>query len=212
MNAEAQLFIARLLTQRSLPRSDSGVKRALVDEAFREQLDAQLLACGMQLLDHPQAQQVALGLHSKTASRVFGDEHWCGESLGLDKHAAATLVVVWALLILPKRERQARLARATPQDKDLFGVQTQIVAPPVEVESLPTEAFVADYRASLGAATNIKQSLGVLARLGFIEQRNKRLYEGPLLDLAIDYATLAPRVLDASLQQVLQSKIPVAEA
>ncbi len=211
MNSEAQLLVVRLLTHRALPRTDTGVKRALVDEAFREALDAQLLSCGLRLLDNPQAGHVALGLESRIASRVFGDEHWCAENLGLDKHAAATLVVVWALLILPKRERQARVARGQVQDKDLFGVQTQIIVPPVMAESLAVEAFIADYARVLGTKSKINISLGVLARLGFIERSDNQIHEGPLLDLALDYASLAPRVLDGSLQHALGLKAATLE-
>jgi hypothetical protein len=48
--------------------------------------------------------------------------------------------------------------------------------------------------------------LGTLARLGFIERRNKAIFEGPLLDLAFDYAELAPRILQGALAEVLKAR------
>lgn len=214
MNNDAQLLIARLLTLRALPRSDGAVRRLLVDEAFREAVVSQLAYCGLTLLDNPYAAHVAVGLNESLQNRILTEETWAAKAQPLDRHSAATLVVLWALLILPKRERQARRSRAKLPDKDLFGVQTQIIAAPEEVESVGSDAFVADYKNLLGAETTIRKSLGVLARLDFIEQRNKRLYEGPLLDLAVDYAKLAPRILDGALQQALaaQAVSPDGEA
>jgi hypothetical protein len=46
----------------------------------------------------------------------------------------------------------------------------------------------------------------VLARLGFIQRRNKMIFEGPLLDLALDYGILAPRVLGGALEELLAQR------
>jgi hypothetical protein len=45
-----------------------------------------------------------------------------------------------------------------------------------------------------------------LKRLGFIEQRSKTIHEGPLLDLAFDYAEMAPRVLQGALSDLLKQR------
>jgi hypothetical protein len=45
--------------------------------------------------------------------------------------------------------------------------------------------------------------LGKLARLGFIERRNGVLFEGPLLDVALDYRVLADRIIHGTLADVL---------
>jgi hypothetical protein len=202
-NAEAQLLIARLLTVRALPRTDTAVKRVLVDDAFREAIDRQLSACGLRWLDNPYSQYVAIGLDDKLQHRVLGEELWAAESLQLNRDTLATLVVLWSLLILPKRQRQGR--RKTAPQKELFGIQAQVVEEkPLEPESLPRETFFADFREVLGSEQKVTRNLSILTRLGFIEQRDFRLFEGPLLDLAIDYSKLAPRILEGAMKVALK--------
>ena len=60
-----------------------------------------------------------------------------------------------------------------------------------------------DYGKLIGGKGRLQFLLPVLSRLGFIERRNKVLHEGPLLDLAFDYAELTPRILDGALAEVL---------
>ena len=63
---------ARLLASRSLPRTDPLVRRALVDEAFRVDLDARLANVGLQLIDNPYAAHVAVALADDMHEPVFG--------------------------------------------------------------------------------------------------------------------------------------------
>ena len=118
---ELQSLIARLLAHRHLPRADRQVRRALTDESFRQELDARLAACGLQLIENPYAEHVAVGLLRSIEDGVFGGgEAWLNNNLGLPRDAVALLMVVWALIILPKRERQ--IARREREGAgDLFG-------------------------------------------------------------------------------------------
>ena len=68
---------------------------------------------------------------------------------------------------------------------------------------VPENVLLEDYGRLLGGKARLQFLLPVLSRLGFIERRNKVLHEGPLLDLAFDYAELAPRILDGALADVL---------
>jgi hypothetical protein len=54
-------------------------------------------------------------------------------------------------------------------------------------------------------------NLGVLSRLGFIERRNKIIYEGSMLDLAFDYEQLAPRIINGALGNLLAGKTHASE-
>ena len=47
MEQQIRTLTARLLASRSLPRSDALVRRALVDDAFRVELDSRLAAVGL---------------------------------------------------------------------------------------------------------------------------------------------------------------------
>ena len=62
MEQQIRTLTARLLANRSLPRTDPLVRRALVDESFRVDLDARLAAVGLQLIDNPYAEHVAVAL------------------------------------------------------------------------------------------------------------------------------------------------------
>ena len=102
---------ARLLASRSLPRTDPLVRRALVDEAFRVDLDARLANVGLQLIDNPYAAHVAVALADDMHEPVFGStREYAASNIGLTRDQIALLVIIWALIVLPKRERQAARA------------------------------------------------------------------------------------------------------
>ena|GEM_PF-317486 len=101
-----------------LPREDPLARRALTDEAFRQELDLRLSNCGLELLDNPYASHVAAGIKRELEEAVFGaEEQWLNDNMGLQKDGVALLIILWALMILPKRERQIarRLRRAFPE-------------------------------------------------------------------------------------------------
>jgi hypothetical protein len=68
---------------------------------------------------------------------------------------------------------------------------------------LPETVLMDDYARQLGGKARVNINLGVLSRTGFIQRRNKIISEGPLLDLAFDYAQLAPRVIEGALRELL---------
>src|SRR5690606_2620864 len=72
------------------------------------------------------------------------------------------------------------------------------VSPPVSYRAL-----LADFGNQLGKKTRLDANLKLLERHGFIERKGDDIGEGPLLDLLLDYDTLAPRVLDGALSDVL---------
>ena len=107
MNDDSQILIARLMTHQTLRRDDKLVKRALSDELFRAEVDARLTACGLKLLDNVYADHVTLALHRTIEPKIFGARDvWQNNNFGLARDGVALLVVLWALIILPKRERQ----------------------------------------------------------------------------------------------------------
>lgn len=207
MNAHTPAeFIARLLAQRWLPKSDAEVRRLLIDESFRQDIEHRLAAVGLRLLDNPFAAHVAIGLATHAENAVFGrGDAWLSTNAGLNRDGVALLILLWALIILPKRERQlSREATTDEGQTDLFGNQQAVPLRDDAARGVPENVLLEDYGKLLGSKTRIQQILlPVLSRLGFIERRNKVLHEGPLLDLAFDYAELAPRILDGALADVL---------
>lgn len=202
----AATLIARLLAHRYLPREDKDVLRLLTDASLRQEIEARLDACGLRLLDHPYADHVAIALARESETAVFEkDGEWLPGNIGLSKDAVALLVLLWALIILPKRERQMTHADVSGQ-VDMFGgvaKKTDIEAPP----GIQETTLLEDYGRLLGGKARVTQFLlPVLSRLGFIERRNKAIHEGPLLDLAFDYAEMAPRILEGVLADVLKHR------
>ncbi|MBB5192490.1 hypothetical protein HNQ50_003231 [Silvimonas terrae] len=206
MDQALNILVARLLAHRFLPRKDPLARRALVDEVFRESLERRLEECGLQLLENPYAEHIAVGLKPEMEEWVFGEgENWLSNNMGLPRDAIALLVVVWALIILPKRERQiARASTAGDTQTDMFGTEKPIARGEEVAPGVPEDAVYADFGKKLGGKSRFSMNLGQLAKLGFVIRRNKMIHEGPLLDLMIDYARLAPRIIEGALAEVLK--------
>lgn len=201
-------LIARLLALRYLPREDAEARRLLVDMAFRQEVEARLASCGLRLLDHPFADHIAVALAREAEAPVFDTgSQWQASSLALPKDAIALLVILWALIILPKRERQ--LARGGGEDEgqgDMFGGAKPAPSSAEASRGIAENVLLEDYGKLLGGRARIGQFiLPQLSRLGFIERRNKIIHEGPLLDLAFDYGDMAPRILQGALADLLRA-------
>ena len=107
MDAEIRTLAARLAAAQVLRRDDPMVRRVLTDELFYQQLSERLAAVGLEFVDHPYAEHVSVRLAREQEQAVFGgEETWLSNNLGLARDQIALLVVLWALLILPKRQRQ----------------------------------------------------------------------------------------------------------
>lgn len=199
-------LIARLLAERWLPRDDHAVRQMLVDAGPRAELDRRLAESGLRLLEHPYAAHVALGIAKAQETDVFGGGRaWAASNLQLDRDALALLVVIWAQLILPKRQRQLdRQENDRAQDQSQMFAELKPVPVGAEiVEPLSERTLIADFGDKLGGKTRISFNLGILARHGFILRRRERVHEGPLLDLAFDYERIAGRIMGGALAFVV---------
>ena len=213
MEQDIQALIARLMVWQCLPRNDPLVKRALADELFYQELSRTLESCGLALVDHPFADHVALRLCRKLEQPVFGGEGtWLSNNLGLARDQVALLVVLWALLILPKRSRQ--LTRQEDEtsiaQSEMFATEKPLPSAEALNISISETTLLADFGAQLGGKVRVTIGLGVLSRLKFIVRRGGNIYEGPLLDLALDYERMAPRILDGALRDLLTNRSPRA--
>lgn len=217
METELRTLTARLLAHRSIPRSDVLARRALVDDSFRHALDNRLATVGLQLLDNPYAAHIAVGLSEDMREPVFGQgREYAASNVGLTRDELAWLMVIWALIVLPKRERQVN--RRSLQDDgqdDMFGAETPVEHGETVSGALSEASLAADFGNRLGGKTKLNFALGKLARLGFIERRGGQVLEGPLLDVLLDYRILADRVIHGTLADVLAEaghRLPAANA
>ena len=205
MNDDAQILIARLLTHQTLRREDKLVKRVLSDELFRAEVDARLLATGLKLLDNVYADHVTLALTRAIEPKIFGARDvWQNNNFGLSRDGVALLVVLWAQIILPKRERQETHQNADDDQNDMFGVEKPLPRAEDTSIGIAYKALLADFGDKLGKKTRLDMNLGILAKLGFIERRGDIIVEGPLLDLMMDTDMLKERIINGALADVFK--------
>ena len=212
MNQESQILIARLMTHQTLKREDKLVKRALTDETFRADVDARLLACGMKFVDNVYADHVTLALLRDVESRVFGARDvWQNNNFGLARDGVALLVVLWALIILPKRERQSLHLLSEQDQSEMFGKEKPMPRAADASVGISYRALLADFGDKLGKKTKMDMNLGILNRIGFIERRGDMIAEGPLLDLLMDTDSLKERIINGALADIFKIN-PITES
>jgi hypothetical protein len=210
MNDDSQILIARLLTHQTLRRDDKLVKRALSDEQFRIEVDKRLLECGLKLLDNVYADHVTIALHRNVEPKIFGARDiWQNNNFGLTRDGVALLVVLWAQIILPKRERQETHVTLDDEQNDLFDKDNPIPRAEDTSIGISYTALLSDFGDKLGKKTRMDMNLGQLAKLGFIERRGDVILEGPLLDLMMDTDVLKERIINGALSDVFK-RAPLA--
>ena len=86
----------------------------------------------------------------------------------------------------------------------MFGADKPVAHGESVSGGLSEASLLADFGPLLGGKVKVRNfMLGKLARLGFIERRNGVIFEGPLLDVALDYRVLADRIIHGTLADVL---------
>lgn len=203
---DAALLAAELLARRWLPRQHPRVRRALIDADLWQAVQTRLGEIGLRLVDNIHADHVAVALLREAETTVFGETGLAANNnLELPRDAVSLLVVLWSLIVLPKRERQAARAASVQalEQSEMFQAERPMpsaaaVSPPVSYKTL-----LADFGAQLGKKTRLDTNLKRLETHGFITRRGDDIAEGPLLDLLLDYDLLAQRILDGALGDVL---------
>lgn len=213
MQQSASQLAARLIAQRYLPRKDDAIKRVLFDLDYRTALEENLKTCGLMLLDNPYASHVAVALAQDAEQAVFDNgQQWLSNNIGLPKDALALTVVLWALIILPKRERQLGREAALESQGELFGGMIKTIESDDISRGIAETVLMEDFGKQLGGKGRINFMLPQLSRLGLIERKNKVIYEGPLLDLVFDYAQMAPRIIQGALGDLIRAQASLTSA
>ena len=212
---EAALLAAELLARRWLPRQHPRVKRALIDADLWQAVQERLAQVGLRLVDNIHADHVTVALVRGAEGAVFGEAALdASNNIDLPRDAVSLLVVLWSLIVLPKRERQA--ARAAAAESDGQGEMFRGDKPlPTAASVSPVVSYktlLADFGNQLGKKVRLDNNLRRLEAHGFITRRSDDIAEGPLLDLLLDYDTLAARILEGALGEVLARTRKAAEA
>jgi len=205
---DAALLAAELLARRWLPRQHPKVKRALIDHDLWQATQERLAQVGLRLIDNLYADHVTVALMRPAEASVFGESGLNSHNnIDLPRDAVSLLVVLWALIVLPKRERQAARAanaHATGQN-DMFPGDRPLPTAASVSPVVPYRALLADFGVQLGKKTRLDTNLKRLENHGFIVRKGEDILEGPLLDLLLDYDALAPRILQGALADVLNN-------
>lgn len=212
---DAALLAAELLARRWLPRQHPRVRRALIDAELWQATQQRLAEVGLQLVDNIHADHVAVALLRGAEAAVFGEAGLAANNnLELPRDAQSLLVVLWALIVQPKRERQAARAASAEGDGQAEMFRTERPLPSAAAVSplVAYKTLLADFGNQLGKKTRLDANLKRLETHGFIQRRGEDIAEGPLLDLLLDYDQLAPRILDGALGDVLARTRAQAEA
>ncbi len=211
METELRTLTARLMANQALRRDDALVVRALTDEAFRQELEQRLKMSGLKFLENPYCDHVCLVLDRDMEQPVMGSgDAWLSNTLGLGRDGIALLMVLWALIILPKRQRQIERKTVDENQDELFADEKPLETGSSVSAPVSRNALIADFGELLGRKTRIDGNLSLLARNGFIVRQREMIYEGPLLDLVLDYNQLAERVLGGALQDLLGRDLAVS--
>ncbi|MDN3920164.1 hypothetical protein [Roseateles violae] len=210
---DAAQLAAQLLARRWLPRNHPLVRRALIDNDIWSALGERLAAVGLRVVDNLYADHISLAMLRPAEVAVFGETGLAANNnLDLPRDGVALLVVLWSLIVLPKRQRQVARAEAKEEGQgEMFATDKPL---PLAASVSPTISYrslLADFGNQLGKKMRLDTNLKLLERNGFILRRGEDIAEGPLLDLLLDYDTLAPRILDGALGDVLaRSTDPLA--
>ncbi len=202
---DAASLAAQLLARRWLPRTHPLVKRALIDADLWAAVTARLAGVGLKLVDNVYADHVAVALLRPAESAVFGESGLAANNnLELPRDGVSLLVVLWSLIVLPKRQRQINRADAVGDSQgEMFASDKPLPSSAAVAPLLSYRSLLADFGDQLGKKVRLDGNLKLLERHGFITRRGEDIAEGPLLDLLLDYDQLAPRILDGALADVL---------
>jgi len=202
---DAAQLAAQLIARRWLPRSHPLVRRALIDRELWDALGARLAAVGLRVVDNVYAEHITVAMLRQAETVVFGETGLAANNnLELPRDGVALLVVLWSLIILPKRQRQvARADAADAGQSEMFAGDKPLPKPESVAPLVSYRSLLADFGKQLGGQLRVNTHLKQLKDQGFITRRGEDIAEGPLLDLLLDYDLLAPRILDGALADVL---------
>ena len=204
---DAAQLAAQLLARRWLPRSHPLVRRALIDTDVWADLGQRLAAVGLKVVDNLYADHISLAMLRPAEVAVFGETGLAANNnLDLPRDGVALLIVLWSLIVLPKRQRQVARAEAKEEGEgqaEFFATDKPLPLAASVSPTLSYRSLLADFGNQLGKKMRLDANLKLLERNGFIIRRGEDIAEGPLLDLLLDYDTLAPRILDGALADVL---------
>jgi hypothetical protein len=198
---KARRIASQLIARKYLPRKE--LREMLMDEDLLSQVEERLGAVGLELATHVYADYVSVKVKKDREQDVFGTDKGYQASNGLSRGALALLAVIWAKIILPKRQMQIERQAPSDSGQEMLWKERKPIPTGDGLVRLEEKALFADFGEKLGGKTWFGKYLNELARADFVVKKDGMVLEGPLLDSVIDYSVLAPRIIDGTLGELL---------
>lgn len=205
INDRAKQIAVLLIAQRYLPRRE--IKDMLLDEELYNEVNRILNAVGLEIVTHIYSDYVSVKVVKDMEETVFASEDknkYTASNANLSRGARALLVVIWAKIILPKRQMQ--IERRSPEEngQDNLWQQSRAISRSDSLIVLDERSLFSDFGEVLGGKTMFGKYLSELARADLIVRRADKIYEGPLLDTIIDYNQLSERIINGILNSIFE--------
>jgi hypothetical protein len=161
--------------------------------------------CRIELATHVYTNYVAVKLSKNCEHEIFNPDGktYMASNIGLSKGALALLVIIWAKIILPKRQMQRERVSPSDEGQGQMFKESKSIPQDKDMVVLEEKALYADFSHKLGGR-KFYAYLAELARADLIIRKSQQIHEGPLLDILIDYPMLAERIINGALESILK--------
>lgn len=191
----AEEICAHLLIHRWLPKRST--RDLLIDDRLRASVERRLDGVGLQLIDSYTSSYFAVRLKPAIESDVRFD--WATNAR-LPRGAVALLVILWTRLVLPRRVASDEARRRRMEDPEGEAPAKERLPTPMVARS----ALYAEFGHRFGKIA-FARYVSLLKSNGFLlENRQGQLREGPLLDVLVDGVTMARKLRDSVLWDLME--------
>ncbi len=203
LHERAREIVAKLIAQRYIHRSK--LRDMFLDEDLFREVEQRLSSAGLELATNVYSEFVTVRVAKDMENTIFSDEKggYRASNTGLSRGALALLTIIWAKIVMPKRQMQIERRDTEEAAQEGLWQRRKPIPKADDLVALEEKALLADFAEKLGGKTLFYRYLAELARADFIIRRGGRIYEGPLLDVAVDYGVLAPRIIEGALSEIL---------
>lgn len=200
---KAQEISSMLIAKRFMPKKH--LREMFINEELRSEVETNLKAVGLELATHIYSGYVAVKVSKNMEASVFSDDKggYTATNNVLSRGTLALLTIIWAKIILPKRQMQIERGASEDNGQNSLWFQKKPIPMNEDIVFLDEKALLADFGDRLGGKIAFYRYLSELARADFIVRKDKKIYEGPLLDIVVDYSILAPRIINGALGEML---------
>lgn len=203
---KAEQIAAALISKRYIHKNE--LKNLLIDNDLMESVSARLKAVGLEIVTHVYTDYVSVKARRDSEQDIFNHDgkSYMASNISLSRGAIALLVIIWAKIVMPKRQMQRERVSPTDDGQNHLFAESKAIPKERDMVVIDEKTLYADFAEKLGGKTKIGAYLSELARADLISRKDKQILEGPLLDTIIDYPILAERIMNGALESILKTR------